>query len=76
MDNTFILNPAINALDIQDAIHERLTKARSIVSCLLAGNAGIAELRNRFIYGAMWAIDGYLEEIEILHDMLISNNSC
>jgi phage tail protein X len=66
MDNTFILNPSIDSLDIKDAIYERLIKARSITSCLLAGNDGIAELGNKYFYGAILALDDYLEELESL----------
>jgi len=70
MDNTFILNPSIDSLGIKDAIHERLTKARSIVSCLMAGNDRIAELHNRFIYGTFWTVDGLLNELEQLQERL------
>lgn len=66
MDNTFILNPSIDTLDIKDAIYERLIKAKAITACLLTANDGISELANKYFYGAILAIDDYLEEIDFL----------
>jgi hypothetical protein len=70
MDNTFILNTYIDSLDIKDAIYERLIKARSITSCLLTANDGLVESANKCFYGAVLAIDDYLEEIECLENKL------
>lgn len=69
MDNTFILNSAIDSVDIKDAIYERLIKARAITSCLLTANDGLLELANKCFYGAVLAIDVYLDEIEQLENI-------
>ncbi len=66
MDNTFILNPSITAMDIKDAIDERLTKAQAITSCLLANNGGESELPHSQVYAVVWMIDTLLEELERL----------
>ncbi len=66
MDNTFILNTSIDSLGIKDAIHERLTKAQAITSCLLANCGEEAELPYMCIYGVIWAVDSYLEELDCL----------
>jgi hypothetical protein len=70
MDNTFIFNPSIGSLGIKDSIYERLTKAQAITSCLLANNDGEAELPYTCIYGAIWAVDSYLEELDCLFTKL------
>ena len=66
MDNHLILNQSITSFDIQDEIHERLTKAQAITSCLLANQGGEVEIPYRSIYGVVWTVDGLLEELEQL----------
>lgn len=70
MDNTFILNPSVNTMDIKDAIDERLTKAQAITSCLLANNGGSSELPYSEIYAVVWAVDSLLEELQQLLEKL------
>jgi hypothetical protein len=66
MDNTFILNPSLDTLDIKDAIDERLTKAQAITSCLLANSSGDSDLPYNEIYAVVWMIDALLEELDQL----------
>jgi len=66
MDSIFILNPSITALNLRDAIDERLIKARAIASCLLSQDYNHYEPSKGALHGAVWAIDDYLDEIEYL----------
>ncbi len=70
MDNIFNLHSDMSDLNIKDAIHERLTKAQAITASLLASNECIAGLPNKFIFGAIWAVDDYLCEIRMLCEHL------
>jgi len=70
METIFVLNPSVSVLNIKDAIHERLSKAASVTSCLLACKGGQASLSDQLMYGAIWAIDGYLQDIDGLYERL------
>ncbi len=71
MDNLFFLNPTANDLDIKDAINERFDKAKGVLNCLmlLVGEGG-DEFNNYSAYHALWAIDGFLDEIDWLKQKL------
>lgn len=69
MEKYFILNPQINLSNIQDAIDERLDKIKGILNCLIFAlefTQSDQQLDNYSAYHALWAIDGYLEEINCL----------
>ena len=51
-------------LRVKDNIDELLLKAQSITSCLLAMNYNDGALCRQYWYGALWAINGYLDELE------------
>ncbi len=69
MESAFILNTALNNLEIVDAINERLMKSKSLTSFLLACDLpGDASFRS--VYGFIWILDGYLEELECLFSKL------
>lgn len=74
MENTFILNPSLTSLEIVDGINERIMKARALTSFLLGSNiAGDTTFKS--VHEFIWALDGYLEEIDSLFVQLdkISN---
>lgn len=66
MDRTFILNKAIRAPIVHNAIYERISKAKAITSLLLASDS----LVQATIYDLVWAIDSYLEELSSLQERL------
>lgn len=69
MEKYFILNPQINLSNIQDAVDERLDKIKGILNCLIFAlefTQCDQQLDNHSAYHALWAIDGYLEEINCL----------
>lgn len=63
MKPAFIINPAINMEEIQDAIYQKMTQARSISECLLVTGR---ELESSALQGVVWALDSLLEEIDHL----------
>jgi len=69
MGNYFILNSCLTKLDLIDAINERLMKSKSMTSYLLSCDfSGGGDAKS--IYGIVWALDGYLEELDCLFDRL------
>lgn len=70
MDSIFILNPFATALNLKDAIDERLIKARAIANCLLSQDDNHYEPSKGALHGAVWAIDDYLDEVEHLENRL------
>jgi hypothetical protein len=71
MENVFILNPSLKLLDLKNAINNRLVKVQSIITLLLAASQENEFIINdRTINIALWAAEGYLDEIECLHEKL------
>jgi hypothetical protein len=69
MEKAFILNSEIKSLDIKDAIDERMNKARGVLNCLIFAlefTNEDQELDESSAYHALWALDGFLEEIDCL----------
>lgn len=73
MDNIFVINPSVTALDLRNAVSERLIKARSITAYLL--NDDNYKLNYSLSYGAILAINDYLSEIECIEDELVKKLS-
>ena len=63
MDNTFILNSSLSALERKDAINERMSKIKAIISCLLAATDSPLELSREVVNDVAWAVSDYLDEI-------------
>jgi hypothetical protein len=73
MEKPFIFNPNINSLDLKDAIDERYSKLRGVLNCLIFAiefTQEDQELDNSSAYHALWAIDGFLEEVDYLRKKL------
>lgn len=69
MEKYFIVNPQATSLNIQDAIDEKLDKIRGILNCLIFAiefTQEDQELDSSSAYHTLWAIDGFLEEINCL----------
>ena len=75
MDNIFTLRPHITPSDLKDAIDERLIKAKAITSYLMADYFNTQKHVETLLYGAVLAIDGFIDEIEYLGDRLEKVNS-
>lgn len=74
MEKIFILNPAINNLVIQDAVEERINKMKGVLNCLIFSlefTQEDQELDSTSAYHALWAIDGFLDEINCLRQKWI-----
>lgn len=59
--------------DPKDIIYQNLQKSKAILTCVMFANESLckdASLGNTTIYHALWAVDGYLEEIESMFDQL------
>ncbi|MGD9153146.1 MAG: hypothetical protein PVG30_05785 [Gammaproteobacteria bacterium] len=70
MDSIFTLKPFTTILELKDAIDERLIKAKAITGCLLAQDYDLHESNHAIFNGAIWTVDGLIEEIELLGDRL------
>lgn len=68
MEKVFILNPDLAISELKDAIIERITKAKSITSCLLDSSG--YDIDRSLFHGIFLALDGYLIEIDCLFDKL------
>lgn len=68
MDNIFILNPTATTLDIQEAIHQRLTQLKSVVNCLLVNNQ---ELGVYGSFGIIWSIDNLVNQLDVLCEQIL-----
>ena len=71
MNKTFVLNPSLSSHDINDAIQERISKSQAITTCLLAADNLFDPNRN-CLYGVIWTLDSYLNELEILVEKIAS----
>jgi hypothetical protein len=70
MDNTFILNPQLERLDLIDAINEIISKIKTLVGCLLSASYNETELTSELISGVAWTIEDFIKEMEVLHEHL------
>jgi hypothetical protein len=73
MEKPFILNPTLNLLEIKDAMDERFSKLKGVLNCLMFAVEfvqGDDELDNDSAYHALWAIDGFVDEIYCLKQKL------
>lgn len=69
MNAVFTFNPATTVPDIKDAIDEKFRKIKGILNCLIFALEFTQEdqrLDASSAYHALWAIDGFLEEIDYL----------
>ncbi len=59
--------------DLKDQIYEKITKAKSVLTCIMFAAEFLCDdikLDNHTLYNALWAADGYLEELEVLFNRL------
>lgn len=68
MEKIFTLNSVISSTDLQDAIDERITKARAITACLLAADE--VNLTYEIVRETVWTIGDLLGELELLCERL------
>jgi hypothetical protein len=70
MDNIFILNPSLDRMDLIDALNERITKIKALVTCLIFACNNDSGIDNDVIGNTAWAIEGFIEEIESLQEQI------
>jgi hypothetical protein len=68
MSSIFVLRQDVTPSEIQDAIDERMVKLKGIVGCLLNST----DVPQETVHDAIFAIDGYLEELECLQNRLVA----
>lgn len=69
MKNTFIVNPNITSLDLENAIHSTFKKSKAILNCtLFAMNFAREEMEldQETLYYVLSAVDGCLDEMATL----------
>ena len=62
-----------NRAVIQDSIIEKISKAKSILTCIMFSAEFLREdmeIDNHTFYHALWAVDEYLEELEKLFEQI------
>jgi hypothetical protein len=74
MDNTFILNPKLEKLDLIDAIDERLTHIKAILSCILATEGSNFNFCDDAVYDLAMIMQRLANEIEQMQFKLIVSN--
>jgi len=73
MEKSFLLNPSFNLLEIKDAMNDRFSKIKGILNCLIFALEfvqGDDELDHNSAFHALWAIDGFLDELCCLKEKL------
>ncbi len=64
-------NPSTSYIDICDTIYSKIQKSKAILTSVMFATEFIRDdvaLDNSTIYHALWAVDDYLEDIEMLLD--------
>ncbi len=72
MENLYLLSLSATSVELQDAICARINKSKAILTCLMfaAGYRGSSNVDGHTIYHALWAVDQYLEEMDVLFRQL------
>lgn len=73
MEQQSIHTPSPDIFTIKDQIHEKITKAKSVLTCIMFATEFVhneVEIDNHTIYHALWSVDDYLEELDILFQRL------
>ena len=68
MDNIFILQKNLTALNLQDAIDERITKLHAVIRCVWANYDSEIQLDDITLHDALSCCCDILEEIELLRE--------
>jgi hypothetical protein len=71
MDNTFIINPSADLLDIKDELNEKLTAAQAITTCLLLNSCNESRLCDELHNNVLAAIESLLNDIIALFKPLV-----
>ncbi len=62
-------HPPISCIDVSDAIYSKIQKSKAILTSVMFATEFIRRdmtMDNHTIYHAWWAVDDYLEDIEML----------
>jgi hypothetical protein len=60
-------------ISVKDAIFSKMQQSKAILTCVMFAIEFVRDdmiLDNSTIYNALWAVDSYLENIELLFDQL------
>ncbi len=78
METLQLSNPKHVIIHLEDQTREKITKAKSILTCVMFSTQFVRnemELDSNTIYHALWAIDEYLDELDLLFQQLASPQS-
>ena len=70
MNDVFVFNSSVSALELIDAIYIRLSKIKAITSCLLFCKKQDTDWTCEMLQGVFFGLNDYLEEMEFLHKKL------
>jgi hypothetical protein len=73
MQDVFILDANADPINIKDSIHSRINKAKAITTSVMFAldHLNGASSDRCTLYHALWAIDGYLEQLDKLFQQLV-----
>ena len=74
MDNTFIINPSADRLDIKDTLYEKITTAQAITNCLLINSCNENRLRNELHNNVLSGLADLLDDALALLKSLLNNS--
>jgi hypothetical protein len=66
MDDIYILKENLTALELQDAIDDRITKLHAIICCMRSNYASELQVTDEVIHDVIACCCDLLEEIELL----------
>ena len=70
-NNLFILNPNATSIEAKDGISERISKIQAVTNYILADAAtGEPTLSNEAVIGAIWTLEGLINEMDELQALL------
>ena len=75
METSQLSNPKHVLIKLEDQTHEKIAKAKSILTCVMFSTGFVRnemELDSNTLYHALWAIDEYLDELNLLFQQLTS----
>lgn len=73
MDNTFIINPSADCIDIKDTLYEKISAAQAIANCLLINSCNENKLCDELHNNVLSGLASLLDDALALFKSLLNN---
>lgn len=73
MENSFNGNHFLSIIEIKHTIFSKLQQSKAVLTCIMFALEFIRSdmmFENATLYNALWAVDGYLEDLTLLFEQL------